>query len=710
MNWGRSSSALVRGGIIAALGLVTLFGTACSRRPGAKVADHEGGGSGAMPDTPSVRIILARGTDLTSCKNAVNQLNRSLGGEGGRKISPLDAEHHADFEKIAKLGADEFKEIERSSYGPLDAHHLDGCFLLGDAARSLGLLDSDKNLSTLEKATIAFDWVVRQVRLDRSSGERDQTPQFIPPQFVLRRGYGASQDRAVCLLSLLDQFGCEGCLLRFPRDGKDADDKTPLRVCGVRIRDGDHDDICLFDTWLGMPIPAADGKGVATLADVQKQPHLYATLGIEAADSFAVTPAAALLVCPLSALAPRLAELESELQGSGMTIHLANLDLKSKVQRFEKSLKAAGVGDTPVLVPGPLVNNLRAFLASSEGGIDAKPQVVNLSELPGYVLPNSEFARQGVYMLREQRLNLAMIDWRWLGPPLQRLDYRSPQHNSNLGLAPRKDYIDLFMPFFDAPKREHDLLLRGQLKEAVTKLTEDCENLPDLARRLSVRPTEPFAEILERWRNSRADQSFEGNVAEDLKASTTSSGEAWKELINSELDKELGKWSAKVDKVYTDYLKVEGKHPERAEELLAELNVQTQLGRDLWYPYLAATTATPRHAMAAYQLALCRHEMAVRADRQAALAKRGDDRDKATQLADAAASAWLNAADGWRTFTLRHPGSSATADARLSGALAEAKCGNIEAAVTLLTENPEQLQLSKSEIAARTYLATRMKD
>ena len=78
------------------------------------------------------------------------------------------------------LDPDELAEVAGETFSPLDAHYLEFCLLLRDAAQALDVAGR----SPLDRATAAFAWVVRQVRLEERRGGQ------FPPQFILQRGWG----------------------------------------------------------------------------------------------------------------------------------------------------------------------------------------------------------------------------------------------------------------------------------------------------------------------------------------------------------------------------------------------------------------------------------------------------------------------------------------------------------------------------------------
>ena len=65
-------------------------------------------------------------------------------------------------------------------------------------------------LAPREQARACFDWVMRQVQL------RDRAGDALPPDFVLRRGWGTALERAQIFLAVLQQLGIDGCMLAVP--------------------------------------------------------------------------------------------------------------------------------------------------------------------------------------------------------------------------------------------------------------------------------------------------------------------------------------------------------------------------------------------------------------------------------------------------------------------------------------------------------------
>src|SRR5207237_5994683 len=143
----------------------------------------------------SATEALYKATDLTSCKAAVQQLNTYLGRHADAKPQPLSAQEQARVEADFAVDREELAEINSTTFTALDAHYLEACFLLRDAAREV----QAGGLPALEQARAALAWVMRQVRLD----EKPIPP--VPEIYALRRGRGSEDERARVFVALLQQ-------------------------------------------------------------------------------------------------------------------------------------------------------------------------------------------------------------------------------------------------------------------------------------------------------------------------------------------------------------------------------------------------------------------------------------------------------------------------------------------------------------------------
>ncbi len=155
---------------------------------------------------------LFKDTDRNTCRNALQELNSQLRQRSVQVPASLTNEQRQllSGEKQPDLSADDLAEVESVNFTVLDAHHLDLCFLLRNAAQSLGLFRTGAGVGEdrqRHRAEVSFAWVNRQVRL------RELEAEPLPPQFVLRRGWGSSLERSLIFLALLEQLGMEGCLV-----------------------------------------------------------------------------------------------------------------------------------------------------------------------------------------------------------------------------------------------------------------------------------------------------------------------------------------------------------------------------------------------------------------------------------------------------------------------------------------------------------------
>jgi len=249
--------ALIIGGLL----VLTFY------RPGDTVIDNPKHVRGSTDTSlANVRSSLARQADLPACRGAVSQLNAHLQQARSEDVpGPLPADQVKRLETALVLDEADVEEMNSSRFTPLDAAHLETCFLLRDAAQSLEVAGAAGRNKTepagLQRARSAFEWVCRQVRLEppprfdlagafqvRFRGaDRDRdgfltkdevkgNPYFegqfaamdrdgdgrisekeltdfldrlppAPPSFVLKRGSGTALERAVVFLALLEQVG-----------------------------------------------------------------------------------------------------------------------------------------------------------------------------------------------------------------------------------------------------------------------------------------------------------------------------------------------------------------------------------------------------------------------------------------------------------------------------------------------------------------------
>lgn len=294
------------------------------------------------------------GDEWTRFRAGCDQLSRHYAkAEVVRSVSEVNGKGRAFLQAHVHLTEDESAEVESSSFRTADAHYLDECFLLYDAAKSLEVVGADK----LEQAAIDFRWVMRNVM------PHEQVDSWTPPAFTLRRGHGSPLERAMVFLALLRQSGIEGCLIAEP----EPDPKNLL----VAVLDAGEKDsrLYLFDPRLGMPLKGKDNKGILTLKDAIDEPALLQPAAITPDEAKKLE---AWLVCPLYALSGRAMELERGLRGRHpITLHLDAAWLKDEIGKATtQRVQIWNPKAKDKLVENSPTRCLRTFLPKQEGGSD----------------------------------------------------------------------------------------------------------------------------------------------------------------------------------------------------------------------------------------------------------------------------------------------------------------------------------------------------
>ncbi len=311
------------------------------------------------------REILQKADGLAGYKEGLEQFNRYLHGHSDAlQEHRLSKEDRAVLKEHFGLDADELRQMEATDFQKLDSHYLELCYLLRDAARSLQL----QHLPPLEQARRCFDWVCRQVVLREAPGEPLQ-----PPLWALKRGFGSAQDRAVVFAELLRQIELDAAMLALPGDKGGVRYWAPA----VLVEDRDRSDLHVFDTRLGLPLPGPK-SGVATLAQLKAQPTLLRQLDVNGftydVTDKALAGAEVRLICPLTALAPRMRFLEADLAPHDK-VRLA-LRPAELLRRFAKAGVPVKVWNAPPIIKGGQreleispTRVLRVNLPPDEGGI-----------------------------------------------------------------------------------------------------------------------------------------------------------------------------------------------------------------------------------------------------------------------------------------------------------------------------------------------------
>jgi tetratricopeptide (TPR) repeat protein len=218
-------------------------------------------------------------------------------------VATIDAELAADERLAPLLTAQALANPAIQSH---EGRLLQEAVWLRDIAR----WSQGESFDDLARGAALFDWIVRNIQLDAD----DKQPPFRPWESLVF-GHGTAEQRAWTVALMARQLGLEVVILEVPAGAESSGGKTKFWLPAL-FTDGK---LYLFDTRLGLPILAKDGKSVATLADVQADPALLRQLDLEDA-AYPVTAedlqhvTASAIADPFS-LSRRAAAIESKLSG-----------------------------------------------------------------------------------------------------------------------------------------------------------------------------------------------------------------------------------------------------------------------------------------------------------------------------------------------------------------------------------------------------------
>ena len=187
------------------------------------------------------------------------------------KVDPLVATLPKNLAQLPAV-----KELDRLEFDRYDGLALQEVIWLRDASNWA----RGEKLDELDQAKSLFDWIIRNIQLEPASF----TPDGMPvgqiqqrPWEALLFGRGTATDRAWLFILLARQQGLDAVLLAVP-DGDDPSSKR-VRVWAPAILS--RGELYLFDTSLGLPIPAPDGVKLDEAGQLDVQP---ATLSQVAGD------------------------------------------------------------------------------------------------------------------------------------------------------------------------------------------------------------------------------------------------------------------------------------------------------------------------------------------------------------------------------------------------------------------------------------------
>ncbi len=614
---------------------------------------------------------------VVTSRQVVQQLNTHINQSADRRPPSLTDSERAFLTTDVGLNADELAEVNSPAFTLLDAHYLDMCGLLRDAARSL----TGANQPALARAEAAFAWVVRQVRLPVRERVNEAEP--LPPQFVLRRGWGSPVERAFVFLALLQQLGIDGCMLTIPGNS----DARRYWIPGALI----DKDVYLFDTRMGIPLPSPSGAGTSTLRQLRESDAPFVALDIDKKYPYDVTAedlkqAEVHLSHPLTAMAPRMKHLELMLEPNKIVL---SVDLPALRQRFADTIPSGtikvSINNRPsALASVSAVRAIREFLPVSEGGTDTttpprkereEAALIPFGHLPVEILKSNY---SNAVLVRNLQLTFALLFVQF-PLPNQRSDsdtaaIRPDKLMQNQGRAMSTGQIpddpvqrfatNLLMPeratsvtaihYSLAPKSIRDDLLRGRFDEAVEELAQAFEQVS--VQKALGRSASDLNEKMQAWLESAVEAQAQVQRAQrqnnppELTAAQNRLNALWFGEVSSSSNPD---GSQRVGKATATRLPV-------------------------WMVWLLSHTADLLGAEASYLLALCKQEQAERA-------QASPKRYKEDQIKDA----WRTADGYWSQFLDEYPQAPMAAAARLCKARALEALGDKAGAAAQLLNLPE---------------------
>jgi tetratricopeptide (TPR) repeat protein len=210
-----------------------------------------------------------------------------------------------------------------------DGGDLQEAIWMRDVARAAVRRETDD----LARARLLFDWTVRNIQLDAKSDEKSTLADVRLPWETLLFGHGQPIDRSWVFMLLARQQGLDVVLLAIEPEESKGEPRVWLPALMV------DRELYLFDSELGLPIPKADGQGVATLAEAIADPKILDQLDLDAEHRYSVHAAdlkrvTALVEASPAYLAQRMKLLELHLTGQQQM--LLSADPSDLVERLKK--------------------------------------------------------------------------------------------------------------------------------------------------------------------------------------------------------------------------------------------------------------------------------------------------------------------------------------------------------------------------------------
>jgi hypothetical protein len=226
----------------------------------------------------------------------------------------------------------------QKSHGGSEAK--DGNQIAGDSPLKFVSADDPEDLRL---AMRLFDWTIRNVQLEKEdwpkSGPYGLDVNWHTPYETVLLGRGTASDRAWTFILLARQQGLRVVMLGLGDAAKPGELKPWIPALVLANGEGENKrvDLYLFDPAFGLPIPTADGKGIATLAEAAADDAVLRRFDLSEDQKYPVTQedlaeVTALVEASPGYLSRRMALLESRLGGDQRMV------LTASVEAIEKEL------------------------------------------------------------------------------------------------------------------------------------------------------------------------------------------------------------------------------------------------------------------------------------------------------------------------------------------------------------------------------------
>lgn len=387
--------------------------------------------------------------DLGSCRQALNHLNKYRMTKAN-EIQKLSTSDHIPKEILEK-----YRDYLQSLTSPgMDAWYIEECLFFREIATAGDFSVKSRDSGTaIKAASDLWDWVMREVALHDSLFE---SAIKAPLHWILRRGTGTAEERALIFLALLRQVGIpgiSGCLIRF------SSNEYPFQIIvGVRTPDGN---LHLFDPVLGLSLQKLQGLSVEKV--IKGNWKIDDWTGKAASETETIrcwNNAGFNISVPLPVLAPRNQDLVFLCPEDANAIPIINI--KKEIEDWNMTLKLAGISQPKISLDMASISRWPVFLPGIEGG-EGNPSLMQLfsfSYVPWDLLPK-EILEAHPLLARLQVQNA-------LGIPV-------PQP------VGEKLMFGVFAPIFqnwhETPGKGRDLLVRFQFSKLVPELKQEKEEI-----------------------------------------------------------------------------------------------------------------------------------------------------------------------------------------------------------------------------------------